>query len=44
MFAWENVADRAWQDPSVLKAYQEMSKVVRVSENARQTVEIGSIP
>jgi hypothetical protein len=44
MFAWESVADRAWQDPSFLRAYQEMSKVVRVSENARQTIELASIP
>ena len=44
VFAWENVVDRAWADPSFLRPYEEMSKAVRVSENARQTVEITSIP
>ena len=44
MFAWDNVADRAWQDPAFLRPYLEMSKIVRILENSRQTVEITSIP
>jgi hypothetical protein len=43
-FAWDNVADRAWQDPGVMRAYEEMGRAVRVAENARQTLEITSIP
>ena len=43
MFAWENVADRAWQDPGFLRQFLETSKTVRVLENSRQTIEITSI-
>jgi hypothetical protein len=44
VFAWESVADRAWQDPGFMRAYEEMGKPVRISENARQSVDIPSIP
>ena len=44
VFAWENVADRAWQDPGFMRSYEEMGKPVHISENARQSVDILSIP
>jgi hypothetical protein len=44
VFAWESVADRAWQDPGFMRAYEETGKPVRISENARQSVDITSIP
>jgi hypothetical protein len=44
VFAWEDVEDRAWQDPGFVRPYLEMSKAVRVLENSRQTVEVTSIP
>jgi hypothetical protein len=44
VFAWENVADRAWQDPGFMRAYEEMGKSVRISENAQQSVDIMIIP
>jgi len=44
VFAWDNVQDRAWQDPAFMQPYEERGKDVRISESTRQTVDLTSIP
>jgi hypothetical protein len=40
VFAWEKVADRAWQDPSFMRAYEESGQAVRVEVSSQKTVEV----
>jgi hypothetical protein len=36
LFAWQDVADEAWQDPAFMRAYEQMGSAVRIVEGARQ--------
>ena len=44
IFAWEKVADNAWQDPAFMRAAEDKGKAVRIVENARQSLEVTAIP
>jgi hypothetical protein len=44
VFAWENVTDLAWRDPAFMREYEERGRAVRITEGARQTVELTSNP
>lgn len=44
IFAWEDIADGAWQDPEVLRDFETRGKVVRINEGAQAAVEVVVIP
>ena len=43
LFAWEDVADRAWQDPAFMRSYEDMGHPVRIAEGGRITAELVAI-
>ena len=44
VFAWEEIADGAWQDADVLREVQSRGKAVRISEGGQMGVELVAIP
>jgi hypothetical protein len=44
VFAWEEIADGAWQDPEVMRDVESRGKVVRISEGGDTAVEVVVIP
>src|SRR5262249_35551786 len=44
LFAWEDLEPFAYNDPDVLRKYEELGLVVKVAESSRQTVEVKLIP
>jgi hypothetical protein len=44
VFAWENVANREWQDPDFVRSYEDRGRAVRITEGARAYAELNSIP
>jgi hypothetical protein len=44
IFAWEDVADQAWQDPAFMRPFEQMGRAVRITEGSRQELEITGIP
>jgi hypothetical protein len=44
IFAWEDLEDYAYFDPSVLPRFQARGKPVRISESSRQTMDLTVIP
>jgi len=43
-FAWEEIADGAWQDPEVLREVESRGKMVRVGEGEQSALELVAIP
>ena len=39
LFAWEEVEPGAWQDANFMRAYEDLGKSVRVSENSNQVID-----
>jgi hypothetical protein len=44
LFAWEAIQTRGWFDPEVLKRDEPRSKLIHLTERARETVEASLIP
>ena len=44
LFAWEDVEEGAWQDPTFLSVNEPLGQAVRIGENARESVELRLIP
>jgi hypothetical protein len=44
IFAWEDLEDYAYFDPSVLQRFETRGKPVRISESSRQTMDLTVIP
>jgi hypothetical protein len=44
IFAWNDVSADAWQDPDFIRAYEDQSKRVRITEGSRENVELRVIP
>ena len=40
VFAWENVQDRAWEDPHFLSLFEAFGQVVRIDESTQATVRV----
>jgi hypothetical protein len=43
VFAWENVAEFAWRDPAFMRDFEERGRPVRMTEGARQTIELSGL-
>jgi len=43
-FAWEEIADGAWQDPEVLREIESRGKMVRVGDGEQSALELVAIP
>lgn len=43
VFSWENVAERAWQDPAFMREYEDRARSVHITEGMRETVEVTSL-
>ena len=44
VFAWEDIADGAWQDAEVLREVESRGKMVRIGEGEQTAVELVAIP
>jgi len=44
VFAWEDIADGAWQDGDVLREAEARGKPVHINEGEGATVEVAAIP
>jgi hypothetical protein len=43
-FSWDGIDDGSWQDPNVLRAYEDRGQPVSLREGDRQTVTLKRIP
>src|SRR5262249_3775871 len=44
VFAWEDVAPDAWQDPDVIRLYEARGRRVHIGESSTETIELTLIP
>jgi hypothetical protein len=44
VFAWEEIADGAWQDAEVLREVESRGKMVRIGEGEQSALELVAIP
>jgi hypothetical protein len=43
VFLWESIEENSWQDPDVLRIYEDQGKPVRINDASRETIQL-SIP
>jgi hypothetical protein len=40
VFAWETIEENSWQDPDVIRLYEDQGKPVRINDASRETMEL----
>jgi hypothetical protein len=40
VFAWEGIEENSWQDPDVLRIYEDQGKALRITDGSRETIQL----